>query len=116
GRLRNTREALFHATAPDGAPDDPVERQAFFAAHALVALSQGRGQSGAPDVTVLIDECTLREGHRHDGSIVDAGLGRFGLPIETVRRWACLGTVTPVVVAADGTRIFLGRETRLANR
>jgi hypothetical protein len=36
--------------------------------------------------------------------------------VETVRRWACLGTITPVVVAADGVRLYLGRETRLANR
>jgi hypothetical protein len=43
-------------------------------------------------------------------------LGRFGLPVETVRRWACIGDVTPVVVAADGVRLYLGRETRLANR
>ena len=38
------------------------------------------------------------------------------MPVETVRRWACLGTITPVVVGADGVRLFLGRETRLANR
>jgi len=29
---------------------------------------------------------------------------------------ACLGGVTPVVVGADGVRLFLGREARLANR
>jgi hypothetical protein len=64
---------------------------------------------------VLIDATTLLQGH-HDHTIIDAGLGRFGLPIETIRRWACIGTVTPVVTAADGTRLYLGRETRLANR
>ena len=48
--------------------------------------------------------------------MIDAGLGRFGLPVETVRRWACIGKVTPVIVGADGVRLFLGRETRLANR
>lgn len=50
------------------------------------------------------------------GERVDAGLGRFGLPVETVRRWACIGSVTPVVVGAEGVRLFLGRETRLASR
>ncbi|HZX55866.1 MAG TPA: HNH endonuclease signature motif containing protein, partial [Ilumatobacteraceae bacterium] len=49
-------------------------------------------------------------------SVIDAGLGRFGLPVETVRRWACIGSVTPVVIAADGVRLYLGRETRLGNR
>jgi hypothetical protein len=116
GRIRNAVETLFHGRAPDDAPTDPVERQEHLAALALLTLSEGNGTSGLPDVTVLIDETTLVEGRRHPHSTIDAGLGRFGLPIETIRRWACLGTVTPVVVAADGVRLFLGRETRLANR
>ena len=116
GRIRNAIETLFHGKAPDDAPSDPIERQEHLAALALLALSEGKGTSGLPDVTVLIDEKTLNTGHRHDHTVLDAGLGRFGLPIETVRRWACLGTVTPVVVGADGVRLFLGRETRLANR
>ena len=70
---------------------------------------------GVPDVTVIIDERTLREGHTREGTVCDIGLGKFGLPIETIRRWACIGTITPVIVSADGTRLLLGRETRLAN-
>jgi hypothetical protein len=117
GRLRNTIEALFHGTPPDDAPTDPVERQEFLAALALVAIFDGKAAGpGAPDVTVLIDAKTLFDGRRHDHTILDIGLGRFGLPVETIRRWACLGTITPVVVAADGVRLHLGRETRLANR
>ena len=116
GRVTNTREQLFHGATPDDCPTDPIERQEFLAAHALLALCEGRGQSGAPDVTVLIDDKTLRDGHGHEGSIVDVGLGQFGLPVETIRRWACIGTVTPVIVGADGARLLLGRETRLANR
>jgi hypothetical protein len=116
GRLRNAIETLFHGTTPDDAPTDPLERQHHLAALALLALSEGKAGSGLPDVTVLIDEKTLVEGCRHPHTTVDAGLGRFGLPIETIRRWACLGTITPVVVGADGVRLFLGRETRLANR
>ena len=116
GRIRNAIETLFHGTTPDDAPTDPLERQDHLAALALLALSEGKGTSGLADVTVLIDEKTLLDGCHHDRTILDAGLGRFGLPIETVRRWACLGTVTPVVVGADGVRLYLGRETRLANR
>ena len=71
---------------------------------------------GAPDVTVIIDERTLREGLKREGSVVDIGLGGFGLPVETIRRWACIGSITPVVVSANGVRLLLGRETRLANR
>ena len=73
------------------------------------------GSGGVPDVTVIIDERTLREGHPREGSVCDIGLGKFRLPIETIRGWACIGTITPVVVSADGTRLLLGRETRLAN-
>src|SRR3954451_21761891 len=117
GRLRNTVEALFHDKTPDDAPTDPLEREDFLAADALIAICEGKAAgSGAPDVTVLIDEQTFIDGHRHGGSVIDAGLGRFGLPVETVRRWACIGKVTAVIVAADGVRLFLGRETRLANR
>jgi hypothetical protein len=117
GRLRNAVEALFHDTTPDDAPIDPLERQDFLAAEALIAITEGKASgSGVPDVTVLIDATTFVVGHRHDQSLIDAGLGRFGLPVETVRRWACIGSVTPVVVGTDGVRLFLGRETRLANR
>jgi hypothetical protein len=117
GRLRNAIETLFHDKTPDDAPTDSLERQEFLAAAALVSFCEGRaGSSGLPDVTVLIDERTLLEGRRHASSVIDVGLGRFGLPVETVRRWACIGKVTPVVVGADGVRLYLGRETRLANR
>src|SRR3954454_15372685 len=117
GRLRNTVEALFHDKIPDDAPGDPLERQDFLAAEALLAITEGKtAGSGVADVTVLIDERTFLDGHRHCGSVIDAGLGRFGVPVEAVRRWACIGKVTPVIVAADGVRLYLGRETRLANR
>lgn len=115
GRIRNQVERLFHRTQPDGCPSDPLERQHFLQAHALLALCEGRGASGAPDVTVLIDAQSLLNGW-HERTVLDCGTGVLGLPIETVRRWACCGSVTPVVVGADGVRLLLGRETRLANR
>ena len=187
-RIRKAVDALFHgAGIPDGAPNDPIERQHFLAAHALMALVNGGRSAGAhgragnaqgtgtrpggsaprsrshggatpdpttggtvsddtmtggtttaadtsadiddtavwvgvgpnlgPDITVVIDARTFLDG-RHDTTRLELGLGLAdnGLPIDTIRRWACLGTVTPVVVAADGARILLGREKRLANR
>ena len=77
--------------------------------HSCRSCEGKAGSSDLPDVTVLIDERTLLEGRRHESSVIDAGLGRFGLPVETVRRWACIGKVTPVVVGADGVRLYLGR-------
>lgn len=120
GRLRNEVERQFASSTPDTCPVDPVERQQHLAALAFADLllgddNDGSG-SGAPDVTVVIDERTLRDGRGHEGTVCTVGLGRFGLPVETIRRWACIGSITPVVCSADGTRLLLGRETRLANR
>ncbi|MGB8858946.1 MAG: hypothetical protein WCC60_06810 [Ilumatobacteraceae bacterium] len=166
GRLRNEIERRRACGLPSDAPTDPIERQQYLAALALVGLlcpseaaeflsdetgeqdghsADGTGDpapgaptgptqtgpsssgqtwpgparapsSGWPDVTVLIDARTFLTGEAHDDTISEAGIGRFGLPVATVRRWACLGSVTPVVIGADGVRLFLGRETRLANR
>jgi len=135
-RIRKAVDALFHGGGiPDGAPADPIERQHFLAAHALMALINGTRNAGraneesgtssdvnvgpnlGPDITVVIDATTFLDG-RHDHTRIDLGLGLAdsGLPVETIRRWACLGTVTPVIVSADGRRLLLGREKRLANR
>ena len=119
GTLRNAIDRQFANAKPDTCPLDPVEKQQHLAALALAAMLLGDDKgSGAssPDVTVLIDSETLITGRAHEGTVCDIGLGRFGLPIETIRRWACIGSVTPVVVAADGSRIMLGREVRVANR
>jgi len=119
GTLRNAIDRLFAGAAPDTCPSDSIEKQQHLAALALAAMLLGDDSatgSGAPDVTVIIDAETLLTGHAHEGTVCDIGLGRFGLPAETIRRWACIGSVTPVVVGADGVRLMLGRETRLANR
>lgn len=133
-RLRRMVESLFHGHSatgggiPHGAPTDPVERQQFLAAHALRRLADGRGAatsgpddsvpaSTGPDITVVIDATTFLEGrHEHTRLDVGLGLGECGLPVETIRRWACLGSVTPAIVGANGVRLLLGRERRLANR
>ncbi len=115
GRLRNTIEALFHVGVPEGAPADPFERQQWLAAQALAMLIRGEvtGGSGVPDITIVIDADTLLDGE-HEHSRLD--LGSFGLPVETIRRWACIADITPVITAANGTRLLLGRTARLANR
>ena len=136
GRLRNQVNRIRARGLPANCPTDPLELQQFLAALALAELMgvsdravEGESDSdttgprpagpaggGVPDVTVIIDEHTLRDGHQREGSIVDVGLGGFGLPVETIRRWACIGSITPVIVSADGVRLLLGRETRVANR
>ncbi len=120
GRLRNAVKQQFATATPEGCPLDPVDKQQHLAALALTALLLDEGPAaaagGLPDVIVIIDVETLQTGHAHERTVCDIGLGRFGLPVETIRRWACIGSVTPVVTGADGVRLLLGKETRLANR
>ena len=117
GRLHNrltaTVEKLFHDAAPDTAPRDPLAKQHHLRALALVALIDGTGaKSNGIDMSILIDATTLVDGP-HDASTVDCGLP-IELPVETIRRMACVAEVTPIVVGADGVRLYLGHTTRLA--
>jgi hypothetical protein len=74
------------------------------------------GAGGGADVVVVIDAESMLSGRWSDRSWVDVSWTRAGVPVEAIRRWACQGTVTPVVVGAEGTRLFVGRESRLATR
>lgn len=65
-------------------------------------------------MSVLIDADTLLDGE-HPNSVIDCGLP-IDLPIETIRRWACLAEITPIVVGADGVSLYVGRDSRVANR
>jgi hypothetical protein len=60
---------------------------------------------GAPgeryQVVVHVDEAALHQ-----------GMGRADLPVDTVRRLACDGSVITVVDAADGTPLDVGRKQR----
>jgi len=116
GRLRNTIEALFHDRQPDTCPTDPLLKQHHLRALALDALTKGRGaaSSGRIDMSVLIDVDTLISGE-HPKSVIDCGLP-IDLPVETLRRWACLADITPIIVGTDGVSLYLGRDSRVANR
>ena len=120
-RLVAERERRFHDRLPEDAPADPFERQDHLYALALLGLVDGSspasgasgGAASGADITVLIDARTLLEG-RYDGSVCEVLPGGFDLPIETIRRWACQATVTPVVVHPDGTSLWAGRTQRTA--
>ncbi|MEO8265257.1 MAG: DUF222 domain-containing protein [Ilumatobacteraceae bacterium] len=116
GRLRNTVEAMFHDHAPDTCPTDPLAKHHHLQALALDALTHGRGaaSSGRIDMSVLIDINTLIDGEQPD-TIIDCGIP-IDLPAETLRRWACQADITPIIVAADGVSLYLGRTQRVANR
>lgn len=115
-RLHDAVEAMFHGSAPPGCPDDPLERQQFLRAHALLHLTDGRGSAGGrPEIVVVVDTRT-----DHGEPDID-----WGLPVEIPARvledlWH-RADVMPVVVRngvvlhAPG-ELSLGRTTRLANR
>jgi hypothetical protein len=121
GRLRNAVETLFHAHQPETCPTDPLLKQQHLMALALDALTKGTPPTGSGtrstgriDMSVLIDVETLLNGE-HEHSIIDFGLD-VDLPIATLRRWACLADITPIIVGADGVSLYLGRDRRTANR
>jgi Domain of unknown function (DUF222)/HNH endonuclease len=108
-------ERLFHAEHPDDAPTDPVEKQRFLRAHALLALLKGGGAKMArPELTIVARP-------RDDGTaIID-----YPLPVElppSVIERHCRQAEIAVVVIDDGEivaapgRLNLGRSQRLANR
>jgi hypothetical protein len=114
-RIISTVEKLFHDATPDTAPIDAMAKQDHLRALALVALVDGVGATaGGVDMTILIDAKTLVDG-AHDGSVIDIGLP-IDLPIDTIRRMACIADVTPVIVGADGVSLQMGLTTRLATR
>ena len=50
-KINAATEALFHTNTPDGCPDDPIEKQSFLAAHAMLNLIEGNGvRMGRPAV------------------------------------------------------------------
>src|SRR3954447_17406619 len=115
-RLRKTVETMFREQQPDTCPLDPLLKQQHLLALAFVALATGGGSRGSSrvDMSVLIDVETLLHGEHRD-TIIDCGLP-IELPVETLRRWACLGEITPIILAADGVSLYLGRTSRTANR
>jgi len=115
-RLRKTVETMFREQQPDTCPLDPLLKQQHLLALAFVALANGAGSRGSArvDMSVLIDVETLLHGE-HPDTIIDCGLP-IELPVETLRRWACLAEITPIIVAADGVSLYLGRTSRTANR
>jgi Domain of unknown function (DUF222) len=116
GRLDNQVDAMFHAKTPDDCPADPIERQEFLRAHALLALTNGTGvRSGRPEVIITIDLETIING-RHDGSRVDLGADDVDLPVDTIRRIASFADIVPVVIDHAGVVLKLGRTVRFANR
>ena len=118
-RLDHALEALFAEATPHRCPTDPIDKQKFLAAHALIRLIDGGGSvptSGRPEYVAVIDA----DAPDQPGPVVD-----WPIPVEVPARvlaeLAADADVNAIVVRngvilhAPG-ELNLGRATRLANR
>ncbi len=117
-RLDAQVEAMFHDAHPDGCPSDPVDKQAYLRALALLALLNGDGVGvGRPEIIIVEDHTRPQPDGR---PTLDWGV-EVDLPrefLEELRPRAREFTVRVgggVVIDAPG-ELNLGRSTRLANR
>ena len=118
GRLDAQVEALFHDRTPDGCPTDPLEKQRYLRALALLALIDGDGVGvGRPELIVVEDHTNPQPNGRPS---VDWGAD-VDLPAEYLEalrpraRQFTVRVLNGVVIDAPG-ELNLGRTTRLANR
>jgi hypothetical protein len=111
-------QAMFHDRQPEHCPTDPMEKQSYLRALALLTLLDGKGRRpGKPEVIVVIDHTQPRP----DGQpTVD-----WGLPVELPERvlddlksraTTHIVTVRHGVVIDAGGPLELGRTTREPNR
>ncbi len=126
-------EAMFHDRVPSGCPTNPLQRQAYLRAHALLSLLTGGGARMArPEIIVVVDARDADADADADADTdVECGLITerepvvdWGLPVEVPHRVlldlfgrADVHTVivrNGVVLHAPG-ELNLGRSTRLAN-
>ena len=63
---------------------------------------------------MVVDEQTLRSG-LHEHSIIDLGADTV-LPVETLRRMACVANIIPVVLDRNGVVLDVGYSARLATK
>ncbi len=122
-------EALFHNTVPAGCPTNPLQRQGFLSAHALLSLLRGGGgRLARPEVIVVVDtrDVPAEPGGGPADSAGPAGpVVDWGLPVEVPSRVLVelfgradvhAVIVRNGVVLCAGGELNLGRSTRLANR
>jgi Domain of unknown function (DUF222)/HNH endonuclease len=117
-KLDTAVETLFSAAVPESCPTDPIEKQRFLQAHALLTLVEGAGSGrpGRAEFVVVIDA---------DAEHSSVPAVEWPIPVEIPERVlmelageadVCAVVVrNGVVLYAPGV-LDLGRTTRLANR
>lgn len=72
-------EALFHDKVPPGCPTNPLQRQAFLRAHAMLSLARGGGgRVGRPEFIVVVDARDADAGDGDGAGVGEAGGGPAG--------------------------------------
>ena len=118
-RLAAMVELLHHGPPIEGCPADPLERQAFLRAHALLLMIEGQGRRGTSgaEIIVVVD-------HTAPDEVPDVDWGRpadiptrvlHDLLDEPTTRVHEVVVRNGVVISAPGA-LDLGRTTRLASR
>ncbi len=107
--LADRTDQLFRGEPIEGCPEDPVLKQRFLRAHALLSLVMGGGvQAGRPQFIVTIDQQTLATGERHAASRVDTGFDGLDLPIAHLVAHLGGAEVIPVVLDEHGVASKVG--------
>jgi hypothetical protein len=120
GAVDNEVAAMVAEGERSGDPEF-VERRVDrnrLAAEALGRLVAGGHHQQRPlvaDITLIVDERTLTTSELHDHSVCETGDG-LPVPPASVRQAICSGTITPIIVDADGNALDAGRTIRTANR
>lgn len=81
----------------------------------LVARGHDRVRPMAADITYVVDHHTATTQRLHEHSICETGSG-LPVPPTSIARSLCDGTVTPVIVDANGVVLDAGRSIRHPNR
>jgi hypothetical protein len=118
GRLDAQIEAMFHDVHPQGCPPDPIEKQSFLRAHALLALLNGEGTTAGRPVIIVVEDYTNPQPDRRPTLDWGADIDLPREYLEQLRPQASLCSVkvrNGVIIEAPGT-LNLGRTTRLANQ
>lgn len=92
-------------------PFDELKVEAFLLA--VTNPADGPAPGRVPEVIVLIDWATLRNGVRAAGGVCELSDGT-PLPVATVRQMACDADLLPVVLGGQGEVLDVGRARRLA--
>jgi hypothetical protein len=107
------RAHLRQQPANAGRPYDELKVEAFLLAVTNPTGEPGQTPARVPELIVLIDWATLRDGVRSAGGICELSDGT-PLPVSTVRQMACDADLIPVVLGGHGEVLDVGRSRRLA--